>query len=215
MPIFTPIDFDPFAEVKEIERIILTNEPQREIWLSCILGGDEANLSYNESVSLDIEGDLHIPAFERAVNDLIRRHEALRSTISPNGETLIIYKNEPVKLGLIDLTDLDEAGKSLELQSFIRNEINTPLDIKEGPLLKFFLHKLANQQYFFTIIKHHIIGDGWSTGIMLEDLSRMYNAYKKGEEAALGKAYQLSDYAAEQTKFKASAEYKETENFWL
>lgn len=215
MPIFTPIDFDPFADVKEIEKIILTNEPQREIWLSCILGGEDANLSYNESVSLEIQGDLHISSFKRAVNELIRRHEALRSTISPNGETLIIYKSEPVKTGLIDLSDLAEPGKSKELQSFMRSEINTPLDLKEGPLLKVFLHKTNNQQYVFTIIKHHIIGDGWSTGIMLEDLSKLYNAYIKGEEPVLNKVYQLSDYAAEQAEFKATAEYKETEDFWL
>lgn len=215
MPTFTPIDFDPFAEVKEIEKIILTNEPQREIWLSCILGGDDANLSYNESVSLKIKGDLHIPAFERAVNDLVRRHEALRSTISPNGETLIIYKSEHIGLGLIDISGLSEPVKTTELKSFIRDEINTPLDLKNGPLLKVFLHRTGNQEYVFTIIKHHIIGDGWSTGIILEDLSRMYNAYKKGEEPRLDKAYQLSDYAAEQTRFKASAEYKETEDFWL
>jgi amino acid adenylation domain-containing protein len=215
MPTFTPIDFDPFAEVKEIEKIILTNEPQREIWLSCILGGGDANLSYNESVSLEIKGDLHLPSFERAINELIRRHEALRSTISPNSETLIVYKYEPIGLGLIDISTLSEPGKSNELQAFIRNEINTPLDIKEGPLLKVFLHKTDNESYVFTIIKHHIIGDGWSTGIMLEDLSKLYNAYKKGEEPILGKAYQLSDYATEQTKFKASAEYKETEDFWL
>src|ERR1700744_5538434 len=100
MPTFTPIDFDPFAEGKEIEKIILTNEPQREIWLSCILGGDDANLSYNESVSLEIKGDLHLPALERPVNELTRRHEALRSTITPNGEKLIIYKSEPIGLGL-------------------------------------------------------------------------------------------------------------------
>lgn len=215
MPIFTPIDFDPFAGIKEIEKIILTNEPQREIWLSCILGGEDANMSYNESVSLDIKGDLHIPAFERAVNELIRRHEALRSTISPNGETLIIYKNEPIKLGLIDLSDLHDPSKTNELKAFIRTEINAPLHLKEGPLLKLFLHKTDHQQYVFTIIKHHIIGDGWSTGIMLEDLSKLYNAYIKGEEPALSRAYQLSDYAAEQAKFKASAEFKKTEDFWL
>lgn len=215
MPTLVPIDFDPFAEAKEIEKIILTNEPQREIWLSCVLGGEEANLSYNESVSLQIKGDLHIPAFQKAVNELIRRHEALRSTISPNGETLIIYKSEPLKFGLIDLTYLNDHDKSNGLQLFIRNEINTPLDIKEGPLFKVFLHKVDSQAYVFTIIKHHIIGDGWSTGIMLEDLSKMYNAYKKGGEPLLNKAYQLSDYAAEQTKFKTTSEYRETENFWL
>src|ERR1700743_2542316 len=111
MPVFIPVDFNPFDEEKIIEKVILTNEPQREIWLSCIIGGEDANLSYNESVSLELKGELNVPAFTRAVNDLIRRHEALRATISPNGEMLIVYKDAPVNIGLIDVSGINDNAR--------------------------------------------------------------------------------------------------------
>jgi len=215
MPSFVAIDFDPFGDVREIEKITPTNEPQREIWLSCIIGGEEANLSYNESVSLEITGKLNENAFKKAVDDLVLRHEALRSTISPNGETVIVYRHFPVDFDLNDISRLNSAEQEKLLKSFIKQVMATPLDLYEGPLFKVFLHKINDTKYLFTIVKHHAIGDGWSTGIILEDLSKMYNAYRKGENIFLGKPAQMSDYAVSQFKFNRSAAYKETEAFWL
>lgn len=215
MPNFTPVDFDPFGEVKIIEKITATNEPQREIWLSCIIGGEDANLSYNESVSLEITGELNFNVLSKAVNDLVLRHEALRSTISPNGESLIIYKDLPVDFSLVDISHLDDLTQKKFLKSFVREAMDSPMDLYEGPLFKVFLHRLKTKEHFLTIVKHHAIGDGWSTGIMLEDLSKMYNAYSKGETLFLNRPAQISDYALVQAKFRKSADFIKTENFWL
>jgi len=212
MPNFIPVDFDPFAEIREIEKITLTNEPQREIWLACVVGGAEANLSYNESVSLAIKGDLNFTFFKKAIDNLVLRHEALRSTISPNGETLITYKDFPVDLELADISGTD---KQKELNASIKREINTPLDLQQGPLFKVFLHKTGKSEYEFTIIKHHIIGDGWSTGIILEDLSKMYNGYINNLDISLDDPPQLSDYALSQANFKTTHAFKQTEDYWL
>lgn len=108
MTSFIPVDHDPFAGEREIQKITFTNEPQREVWLSCVIGGDDANLSYNESVSLKIQGELNIDAFGRALDEVVRRHEALRATISPNGETLIIYNDCPVNLCIEDISGKGE-----------------------------------------------------------------------------------------------------------
>ncbi|RZA00367.1 MAG: non-ribosomal peptide synthetase [Sphingobacteriaceae bacterium] len=215
MPFYTPVDFNPFAEALEIEKLAVTNEPQKEMWLSCILGGEEANLSYNESASLEIKGDVDFAAFKKAVDNLVLRHEALRSTISPNGETLIIYKNRPVELDLTDISALTEGGKKKELNDFLSREIATPLSLYDGPLFRVFMHKTAEQAWFFTIIKHHIIGDGWSTGVILEDLGKMYNAYTKGLGILLDAPLQISDYAAWQAGYKLTAEHKQAEEYWL
>ncbi|MDT3400982.1 condensation domain-containing protein [Mucilaginibacter terrae] len=132
MHTFTPVDFDPFADEQEIEKIIYTNEPQKEMWLSCMIGGQEANLSYNESVSLELKGNLNFNAFEQAVQSLVQRHEALRSTVSPNGETLIIYKNFPLNLLLTDISNISEIEQNIEIESFLRREIGIPLDLHKG-----------------------------------------------------------------------------------
>ena len=64
---YIPVDFNPFAEELEIEKVAFTNESQREIWLSCVIGGDGANLSYNESVSLVITGNFKFIAFQKYI----------------------------------------------------------------------------------------------------------------------------------------------------
>ncbi len=210
-----PVDFNPFAEVNEIEKLTFTNEPQREIWLSCIIGGEDANLSYNESVSLKIKGDLNIAALKQAVANLVLRHEALRCTVSPNGETLIIYKDFPVQFDVDDLSGLAEMQRNEAWTGFLNGVMATALDIQYGPLFKVFLHKIDVEEYRFTIIKHHIIGDGWSTGIILEDLGKMYSAYSSGQDIVLSPASQISDYASAQASFKATKAYKTTEDYWL
>jgi amino acid adenylation domain-containing protein len=215
IPVLKPIDFNPFEEGKAIEKITFTNDSQREIWVSCIFGGEEANLSYNESVSLEFNGRFDFDCFSKAIKNLILRHEALRSTVSPDGEKLIIYKNWNTEFALEDITSPDESNQQKQLYALIEKAVNTPLDLKEGPLFKVLLHKLNENTHYFTIIKHHIIGDGWSTGIMLEDLSIMYNSYLKGEEIFLTRPYQISDYATEQARFKLSPAYQKTETYWL
>ncbi len=214
MPQYTPIDFDPFSETKEIEKITPTNESQKEIWLACMFGGEEANLAYNESISLEFDGTFYIDEFKRALNNLVLRHEALRSTFSADGESLFTYRDFPLTL---DLEDLSNSGvsKREELKDFISKALSVPLSLQEGPLFKVFLHKLGETKHVFTIIKHHAICDGWSSGIILEDLSKMYNAYIKGETIDLDKAWQLSDYVRNEQVFKASADYQRAEQYWV
>lgn len=210
---FIPVDFDPFEEKKEIEKIVFTNEPQKEIWLSCMIGEAAANLAYNESVSLDLEGTFQLDHFTAALQEVVDRHEALRATLSPNGETLIIYKTLPIALTVLDITQ--ESDQKLVLNGFIEQEMQCVFDLQEGPLLRLFVHQLSDTHHFFTIVKHHIISDGWSTGVFLEDLSKIYNAKVEGKALNLSPAPQISNYAAEMMAFEQSPEYQETLNYWL
>lgn len=210
---FTPVDFNPFEEGKEISKIVSSNEPQKEIWLSCMIGEVAANLAYNESVSLDLEGPFQLNHFKDALQEVVDRHEALRATISPNGETVIIYKSLPISFTVFDITE-DSDQKSL-LKAFVRQEMERPFDLQEGPLLRLFLHKLSATHHYFTIVKHHIISDGWSTGVFLIDLSKIYNAKVQGRALNLPSAPQISDYEHDMMTFEQSPEYLKTLNYWL
>lgn len=211
--ILTPVDFDPFEEGKEIDKIVNTNEPQREIWLSCAIGGDESNLAYNESVSLDLEGEMHPDFFIASIHEVIARHESLRATVSTNGESLIIYKHIPFEVEIIDLSGI--ADQQLAITDFVAAEMQKLFDLQEGPLFRVYLHKLTDNHYVFTMVKHHVIGDGWSTGVILEDLSKLYNAKVKGKSLLLEAAPQISQYEAEMTAFKNSGAFVQTEKYWL
>ncbi|WP_316749141.1 non-ribosomal peptide synthetase [Pedobacter gandavensis] len=210
----TPVDFDPFEnKSREIEKIVFTNEPQKEIWLSCMIGELAANLAYNESVSLDLRGELQFAHFSTSLMEVMGRHEALRATVSPNGETLIIYKEPEFALDFHDISQ--ERDQKAVLKTFVEQEMQRPFDLQEGPLMRLFLHKLSATHYYFTIVKHHIISDGWSTGVFLEDLCTLYNAKVTGKAISLSPAPQISDYAAEMMVFEHSPEYHETLNYWL
>ena len=211
--ILTPVDFNPFEDEKEIDKIVNTNEPQREIWLSCAIGGEEANLAYNESISLDLKGEMHPHFFAEAIREVVARHESLRATVSANGESLIIYSHMPFEVTTEDLSGDNDQQQTIS--RFINAEMQKVFDLQEGPLFRAYLHQLSDTHYFFTMVKHHVIGDGWSTGIILEDLSKIYNAKVKGLPHFLEPAPQISQYEAEMSEFKNSAEYGQTEKYWL
>jgi amino acid adenylation domain-containing protein len=214
MPQYIPVDFDPFGEAKEIEKITPTNDSQKEIWLACMFGGEEANLAYNESISLELRGVLQIHEFRRAVNDVVLRHEALRSTFSADGESLFTYRNFPIEFDIEDFSTVGTSNRG-SLNEAIKHELSIPLSLQDGPLFKVYLHKLDRNLHVFTIIKHHGICDGWSSGIILEDLSKLYNTYSKGRSASLSKSWQMSDYVKNERSFKASSDYLQTEAYWL
>lgn len=210
---FLAVDFNPF-DGNEIEKVIVTNEPQREVWLSCVIGGDEASLAYNESVSLEFKGDFNFPAFQKAINDLIARHEALRAVMSRSGERLIIYKKCEIDIYTEDLSIVGLAESQRKIKDFLQKEMKKPFDLYNGPLFRLSMHRLGDDLHFFTIIIHHLIGDGWSIGVILEDLSLLYNAHLAAEVPSLPSAEQISDYAMEQTSFSKSKEYQSTIEFW-
>lgn len=210
-----PIDFDPFSTGEEFEKLALVTEPQKEIFLSCMIGGDDANRAYNESVSLKLVGDLHLPELKQALQLLFQRHEALRTTISPNGESLIIYKNIDFNLEEHDLTTLPEADRKKTFTTFLNSVANTLLNLKEGLLFRFYLHKTASNEYYLTLLIHHLIGDGWSIGVLLEDLAQLYNAALKKIPNPLSPPTQISEYAEAQEAFRLSDEHNKMQSFWL
>lgn len=209
----TPVDFNPFQEGKEITKVVFSNEPQKEIWLSCAIGGEESSLAYNESVSLDLKGIFHPEHFSSALQEVITRHEALRSTVSANGDMLLVYKHIPAALEEQNIVDL--TNQTTHLDNFIASQMEQLFDLEEGPLFRLYLHKLSTYHHYFTLVIHHIIGDGWSLGVILEDLSKIYNAKVKGEHLQLEEAPQISKYAEEQQHFQQSSQYQETEDYWL
>ena len=212
---FIEVDYNPFEEGKEIEKVITLNESQKEIWLSCVIGGNPASLAYNESVSLQLSGRFNLRAFQEAVKLVTARHEALRANVSKDGENLIVYNQVDNDIIFADFSDIDQSLINAKLKDFITEEIGIPFNLYDGALFKIFVHKLNEETHYFTIIIHHIIGDGWSLGIILEDLSNCYNISLSGLNSTLVLPDQISKYALDQVIFSKTDEYFETQQFWL
>jgi amino acid adenylation domain-containing protein len=206
--------FDPFAG-PELEYVVYTTKAQSEIWTSCYLGGEDADRAYNESISMIFNGELDSIAMERAIQKLVERHEALRATFSTDGIYMSIFKNLSIELTFQDLSNLDETAKIVSLEQYFTDEAHFLFDLVQGPLVKFGLLKLSNTEHQLIITAHHIVCDGWSIGIMLQDLGAIYSAFVENKIPNLSEPIPFSTFANEEKLFSNSEENKEIEKYWF
>ncbi|GAB3738136.1 amino acid adenylation domain-containing protein [Spirosoma lituiforme] len=207
-------DFDPFAG-PAIERVAPATEPQLEIWLACLLGGENATRSYNLSSSLRLEGPFNRSAMELALQALVRRHDALRSVFSANGEHLFILKEINVPITYQDLCTTTPDKQTQLIAHYVARDALKVVNLAEGPLFNVGLFKLAGQVHHLVLTSHHIVRDGWSMGVMLQDLSVLYSSYAQGLTPSLPAAPSFAQYAEEQRYFSKTDTYRATEEFWL
>ena len=211
---FIAVDFDPFAG-PAIARLAPTTEPQIEIWTACLLGGDDASRAYNESVSLRFSGPLDKPALERAWQALVDRHEMLRSAFNADGTQFFVFRDVSADLVWVDCSHKTDADKEQTIADYIKQDALHVFDLLKGPLVRAGLITLSDTAHHLTITAHHIVCDGWSLGILMQDLSALYSAYAQQIPPALPDAPLFSEHAAHQRLFVDSEEYRQTEQFWV
>ncbi len=208
------VDFDPFAG-PSISMIAPATEPQVEIWTSCLIGEAPANCAYNESASLLLTGTFDKDAMLKALQGIINMHQALRMSFSADGKNICVYKDLKLSIDYQDLSTFSAKQQQVFLKNYNKNSVLTPFDLVNGPLFKTSLFKLAEGEHHLTFVAHHIVCDGWSIGIMMQDLSKLYSAYANDEYINLPSAPLFTDYAVEQSTLKQSPSYKETEHYWI
>ena len=210
----TAIDFDPFAGPAIVCFAPIT-EPQIEIWTACLLGGDDASRAFNESVSLRFTGLLNKHALERAWQALIDRHEMLRSAFSADGTQFLVLREMPADMTWLDCSGKTDGEKDQAIADYVSQDVRCVFDLLHGPLVRAGLITLSETAHHLTITAHHIVCDGWSLSVLMQDLSALYSAYAQRLTPALPDAPLFSQYAAEQRVFGQSEEYKQTEQFWV
>lgn len=211
---YKAVEHDPFAG-PVVQQVVPLTEPQLELWLACQFGGDDANRAYNESVSLRLRGPFTRMALEQAVNALINRHEAFRSAFSGNGKTMLIFEQIDVPFAHYDLTPFSAEEQQAAIRQFLSDEARYVFDLQNGPLVRVGLHRFAETEHLFTLTAHHLVCDGWSAGVALQDLGAFYSAYVQGRMPLLPPAESIGAYAAEELAFAQTNDYKTVETYWL
>ena len=212
-PAAVPVDYDPFAE-SAITRTAPTTEAQREIWLAASLGA-EASLGYNESVSLRFGGELDLPALQASLQGLVDRHDALRSTFTTDGMTLVVGGALTLEVPLTDLVALPGEERQRRLAERQAWHVETPFDLGRGPLVRAEIVRLGEQDHVAIFTAHHIVCDGWSFWVLTKDLAALYAARGNGQAKALAMPESFAEYAtAEALRSQASATEVD-EAFWL
>ncbi|GBO51723.1 long-chain-fatty-acid--CoA ligase [Pseudanabaena sp. lw0831] len=210
---FTAVDFNPFAD-GELLLTAPATESQKEIWASVQMGSD-ANCAYNESQKLWLRGILNVAALRLALQELVLRHEALRTTFSPDGINLCIVASLNLEIPEIDLFGLDLQERETKLADLLKLAVETPFDLEHGPLIRVQLIKTQDQEHLLLLTAHHIICDGWSWAVLMTDLGKLYTALKNGETPDLEEPEHFSEYAIAQQEAKGDEEEIATEAYWL
>lgn len=209
-----PVEFDPFAG-PEIALIAPATEPQVEIWTSCLIGGEAANCAYNECFSLLLTGVFNADAMKHALQQLVDMHEALRSAFSADGKSICVFKNQVLDIDFKDLSQVPANDQQAFVDDYNTRLVSKPFDLVNGPLFKAAIFKYSESEHLLTFVVHHIVCDGWSIGIMMQDLGKLYSAYAQNADVQLPPAPSFAQYAIKQLKYTESAENKETEQYWL
>jgi amino acid adenylation domain-containing protein len=208
----TAVDYDPFADAA-LARVVPATESQREIWLAAKLER-EASLAYNESVSIRFSGELNVAALQAALQGVVDRHEALRATLSADGNELCIAVHVDVDCVVRDLSALNETAREEHISTALGLAVSTPFDLEHGPLVHAQLLRLSAQEHLLIFTAHHIVCDGWSFGVIVRDLAALYaQRMGQGEGPALADAF--TDYAiAEATRAQTDSGHAD-EHYWL
>lgn len=191
---------------------IPTTAAQRDLWVLAQMGQD-ASRAYHESMTLDLRGPLDLAAVRHAVAQVIARHEALRTTFGPDGETQRIQPPFAPEVPLVDVSPFPAGAREEELRALLKREVGAPFDLARGPLLRAAVVRLAAEHHLLVLTLHHIITDGWSNAVLTEELSALYTAACRNEAPALPKPVQFREYAAWLAE-RLAATQAESERYW-
>jgi amino acid adenylation domain-containing protein len=169
---------------------------QTRLWL---LSQFEPGSAYNIPSLFRLKRNFQLAVFEQALSEIVRRHEILRAYyLTAGGRPLQkIAPVEPFRISVIDLQTLPEAARQNEVERLAFLEATQTFDLNKPPLIRATLLKLAPEEHVLLLNVHHIAFDGWSYGVLVRELSALYNAFLKGRASPLPELpIQYVDFAA-------------------
>jgi amino acid adenylation domain-containing protein len=172
---------------------------------------------YNVARLIRLSGSLNVAALEKGLNEIVRRHEVLRTVfVVRNGQPQQIVHDElRVPLSVVDSAGLTETEGQARSDHFVSGEMLRPFDLGTAPLLRFYLLRLSATEHRLLVVLHHIISDGWSMGLFWRELSFLYQAHAAGAETRLSELpIQYADYAIWQRGKLQGAVLEEQLGYW-
>ena len=154
---------------------------QQRLWFLAQL--ESGSAAYNAPMAWRIAGPLNISELQRSLNQLVARHEALRTTFAAvdGYPRQIINEALPVSIRINDLRTVERSQRESEISRCIREEAKRPFILSAGPMLRAALFRIEEEEHIFVLTLHHIVCDGPSIAILLEELALFYEAFTKGK----------------------------------
>ncbi|HKV33665.1 MAG TPA: condensation domain-containing protein, partial [Pyrinomonadaceae bacterium] len=204
----------PMKAVSRDSALPLSFSQQRLWFLDQLEAGTAA---YNVASAIRLTGNLNVDALRQSFDKLLCRHEALRTTFTTsNGIPVqVIGPPQPADLTIVDLQDLFDAESESQLRRLMEEEVEKPFDLSRGPLLRVLLLRLRPNEYVALLTMHHIVSDGWSLGVLVRELSALYQEFSGAESSPLPELpVQYADYAAWQREWLQGEVLEAQLDYW-
>ena len=186
---------------------------QQRLWFLTQLEG--LSETYHIPLALSLRGELDLPAWRQSLDALYARHEALRSRfVTVEGQPQAhILPADALPLTVHDLRGRQDAQS--QARQLAQRLTEAPFDLTQGPLVRAALIRLADEEHLFLLTCHHIVSDGWSTGILLRELGALYGALRRGDADPLPPlTLQYPDYAAWQRRYLTPERLAAQAQYW-
>ncbi|WP_085638155.1 MULTISPECIES: non-ribosomal peptide synthetase [unclassified Pseudomonas] len=212
------VDFSRFpipAGVEAEDRQALSYAQQR-MWFLWHL--DPQSGAYNLPAAVRLTGRLNRPALEQAFASLIERHETLRTVFRQQADDSLLQVplQQPLEIRRIDLSTLPANEREVQVAAAAQEQSLMPFDLANGPLLRVVLLQLGEQEHVLLLTLHHIVSDGWSMNVLIDEFCRFYDAHDQGIVAELPPLpVQYSDYALWQRRWLEAGEQQRQLDYWL
>ena len=188
---------------------------QERIWQTCL--AHPHSTIYNGSFRINLAGRVDPLVLEQSFNEIIRRHEILRATVELiNGSPLqVIAPSLTISIAQNDLRTVPGARREAELDRCSTEEAQRPFDLSTGPLIRVGLLRMEDQRYILTLTIHQIISDGWSIGLIMEELQQLYAAFAHGLSGPLPAiTVHFADFVVWQQEMAKRPEIEQQLAYW-
>lgn len=178
---------------------------------------DPGSPFYNIPYALRIKGKFNIPILKRAVEEIARRHESLRTTFSTmEGKPVqIISQNVNIPFSVVDLANYSEEAKEPEINRLVKENARYSFNLSKGPLIRITVLNTDAEECVLVLVMHHIISDGWSMAVLVEEITKLYSAFSLGISSPLpGLEIQYADYSQWQKEFLQGETLEKQMSYW-
>jgi amino acid adenylation domain-containing protein len=179
------------------DRLIPLSFPQERVWFLDQLSHG-SNIAYNFQVTIWFRGALAVDALHRTLEEIVRRHEVLRTSFpAVDGRPVqVIHPPGPVALPIIDLRGVPEEERVAASERLIAEATQVPFDVTRPPLIRWTLLRLEDDLHELIQVEYHFVHDGWSFAVMLREIKAIYTAFAAGEPSPLPELpVQYADFA--------------------
>ncbi|SDD50918.1 non-ribosomal peptide synthase domain TIGR01720/amino acid adenylation domain-containing protein [Paenibacillus sp. CF095] len=195
------------------EAVIPMTENQQSLWL-LTRASKHSSIAHSDCVLLELNGPLNLNAMEKAMDRVVNRHRILR-TVKIDEQGMHPDQKFSVNIPVVDFSCKSEVEQFSRIEDWLKDNAERPFEIGLEPLFRLYMLKIGAMRNIFVVMIHHLVADGWSASVMLQELEVLYSAECRGESFELPPSVQFNRYVEWQHNKQTSSESSSAIQYWL